>query len=637
MKNKQQMGGVNGVGWLGVLMGLGILSLSAEVVPLTENWHLYDPEGNSSLSAQSATGFEATISDLEDPTIAGNRPAVVQEFEPVDVSEVGASLRVQFDVELLTEVIDQNDTDFRFSFYDTSTNFEIIVGMVDLGSPSGTGMRLRVDNYISTRTVDEVTEEEIPSDFEPGDYSHLGEGGGTLSPSGGNPGGDGLKFLQDVHSFEATVTRISPSELEIVTQWVVEPTGGFEQRWASVAAVLNEAEPVNTNDVPPGGGFQTINGFGFRLNDANPFNADGNDETVESGSYRISSLQIDRSVLVSNPDDWFLYKGEGDEITNLTGVSADGFTAEIGAVAEGVALPAITQQFAPLALSEVGQSIEASFDLKLLSDVYKGSDTDFRFGFFDTASNFEFVLGMIDFGPPGGTAMRIRVDDHISSYEEGEELTPFIEGDFAVFLSAGGTLGQSGDPNLVGLQFPNDTSRFVTRVTRISETEVEMATTWYNDPVTGQFTAITATALIDESAPPNPDDVPPSGTFTQLNGFGFRIFDAHPFEDSENPSVDSGSFEISNFRLRYCGAPVEVVTEGIEVIGITLQPESGDYLVEWVAEDGASYDVYKSLDLVDFGENPVATVVASGPTGSYLIPATEVATDGRAFFRLSKQ
>lgn len=53
-----------------------------EVVPLTANWEIYDPQGKSSVSNTSPSGFDANIFDLIDGDPSDERISVYQEFDP---------------------------------------------------------------------------------------------------------------------------------------------------------------------------------------------------------------------------------------------------------------------------------------------------------------------------------------------------------------------------------------------------------------------------------------------------------------------------------------------------------------------------------------------------------------------------
>ncbi|MFC7338985.1 hypothetical protein ACFQY0_17440 [Haloferula chungangensis] len=614
--------------------GMLLPAAQAFEVPLASEWTLYDPEGNSSLSEQSPSGFTATISDLhfdetEQTSDANNRPVVLQEFEPLDLTEVGASIRARFDVTLLTEVLEINDSDFRFAFYDTSSNFEIIVGMADFGHPEGTGLRMRIDHHISS-----FDGENPDPDFKTGDYGNFAEGGGTLS-SGGGPGSPGLRYADDISTFEAVITRISPTNLEVTLNWTVNSEFA-STGVASTSFILDES--VASDDVPPGGGFTQLNGFGFRLQDGDPFDQDGDDTTADSGSYKVSNLVIDRTLIVPLDDSWAEYDPDNAQV--IADQTGSGFTATVFDVSEPAegepsTIPAIYQQFDPLDISQVGQSIEVAFDVTLNTQVFEANDSDFRFALYDTNSNMEMILGMIDFGPPSGTFMRLRIDNHINGLDENDEVQPFDQADFSHFTSGSDSLetvsGSAGD----GLQYIDTPSRFVTKITRTSENRLDFLTTW---TVKGSsHTSATATGFVEEPNPAKPGDVPASGKFLQMDGFGFKLFDLDPFdEDADDGTEDSGSYTVSNLTMRYC--PGIVVTDGsIKVISVVRDSESGDITITWESEDGLNYDIYKSTDLEDFGDSPVETVTASGSTSSFTIPAAEVTSDTKAFFKIADQ
>ena len=112
-------------------------SAPARPVGLADEWSFFDPEGNSSLTNQSATGFEFTVADIRksipDPDnigafLEGNavRPRVYQIFEDLDMTKIGDGVELSFDLELATPVLESNRGDLHLSLFDTSTNYEFI-------------------------------------------------------------------------------------------------------------------------------------------------------------------------------------------------------------------------------------------------------------------------------------------------------------------------------------------------------------------------------------------------------------------------------------------------------------------------------------------------------------------------------
>ncbi|MDP0491799.1 MAG: hypothetical protein Q7Q71_12180 [Verrucomicrobiota bacterium JB023] len=607
-----------------LLLASWLPALGKEVT-LKPNWTLYDPEGNSSLTEQSSSGFQATISGVSD---ALAQPAVVQEFEPVDMTQVGASLRARFEIDLLEDQLKQLDSGFRIIFYDTDSNYEFFLG-IDMGAPNGTAMRMRIDNRISTED-----EESPPGSFITGDYAHLGNGGGTLNPSGGNPNNFGLQYPEDFNTMELTLTRVSSTVLEFKATWISH-TVEISSTRTITDAIIDEssAATIEANDVPPGGSFTQMNGIGFRIFNNDPFDADDDPTTLDSGSYRIANLSIDHSMIQSFSEDWFLYDPSGK--SSLAELSDTGFTATITDITEEESRPAVLREFPPLALSRVGQSVEVNFDVQLLDIVNAANDTDFRFSFYDTSSNYEFVVGMIDLGPPGGTGMRMRIDNRISTEDELDPPGPFIPGDYSFLTNASGTLANAGSPAGDGLQYDTDLSHFSAKITRISETELQLETAWtYLGAISSETSSLST--IVDESDPTliANNDVPPSGSFTEINGFGFVLFDNDPFDTDGNPlTEDAGSYTISNFQFRYCEG--EVTPETIKVLSIVRDPESGDLTITWSSEPGKTYHLVESANLDSFSSAPVMTVTASGTTASHTLPAANLPAEGKGFYRLT--
>lgn len=263
---------------------------TAVEITLNNTWDLYDPEGNSSLSSQSGAGFTATIADvtpIEDEPIP--RPSVTNTFLPVSLAEMGDVVTATFDLDILDTVEIANDSDFRFSFFDTSTNFEIVTGMIDLGTASGTSMRIRVDDHVSAE----------PGAFVPGDFSHLGGASLTIGGTGTKPGGTGeIVSPGVVHRFVTTIERTGTNTLQIETAWGVNGSFLVAEASGDESALFVGEPPLFEH---PTGHFTSFDGFGFRLEANDPFSA-----STTSGRYRISNLKIES------------YKRRDLEIVNVT-------------------------------------------------------------------------------------------------------------------------------------------------------------------------------------------------------------------------------------------------------------------------------------------------------------------------------
>ena len=105
-------------------------------------------------------------------------------------------------------------------------------------------------------------------------------------------------------------------------------------------------------------------------------------------------------------------------ILTLSNESATGFTAAIGentldvdgnAGVDQPGRPRIFQTFNPQSLSKIGQKATLKFKIRF-DNVPVTGDTQFRFGFADTAHN-QAVLTMIEMGPTdGGSTWRLRTD-----------------------------------------------------------------------------------------------------------------------------------------------------------------------------------------------------------------------------------
>lgn len=318
------------------------------------------------------------------------------------------------------------------------------------------------------------------------------------------------------------------------------------------------------------------------------------------------------NAVVTTPDTWNLFAPLSGSAA-LSNPSSSGFIVTIGPVTNWLDRPVVAQEFGVDAdISKVGQAVKVSFDVELLDAVTIANDADFRFSFYDTNQNCQIIAGMIDFGPPGGNTMKIRVEEKVS-LSDTNNLT-FVPGDYAGLGNGSTTLGQvSGSPGS-GLQKKGEVFHMESTVTRTATNEVGVATSWSD--IAGVKT-VTCIAPINETVPLDPEGMPFSGRYGALNGFGFKLFDDAPFG-----ALASGSFKVSNYKVSYTAALPNGFSYNIS--GITLAP-SGDVILT-LSEPvvGATYKALGSPDLLYGAFTEIGSYVAEAP-GIITIPAVDAA------------
>ena len=110
---------------------------ATEQISLGE-WEEFDPrlfgQGVQELSGNTGSGFTSTHTG----SVSGiaERPRVYQEFEGLDVSQVGQKVTATFDVQF-NALPPVTDTGFRFGFGDRTTNQGLSALMVDTQAVSG--------------------------------------------------------------------------------------------------------------------------------------------------------------------------------------------------------------------------------------------------------------------------------------------------------------------------------------------------------------------------------------------------------------------------------------------------------------------------------------------------------------------
>lgn len=250
------------------------------VVPMPDTWNLWDPEANSSLSAESSSGFTATFAQVQTAEALGYRPVVAQEFSAVrDLSLVGQSVTVSFDLVLLNNPVN-NGNAFRMAFYDTGLNASWFWG-IDLGTAGGTISRIH--NAISAQDQ---------TQFLSGDYGLLGLGYHSSFPgaSVGKPD-NGLNAAGVTNHIEMTLSRIETNEVAFSGVWADagSNTGTYYY-------VIDETAPLYPAYMPPGGKWNSVDGFGLMIFKEQPF------APASSGSLMVSNFEV--TSLTQLPADW---------------------------------------------------------------------------------------------------------------------------------------------------------------------------------------------------------------------------------------------------------------------------------------------------------------------------------------------
>lgn len=283
---------------------------AARVISLG-SWSEYDPAsfgaGIQTLSNNSTAGFTAA----HDGSVSGlqERPRVYQEFDGVDVSQVGQKLTATFDVQFHT-VPSAGDTVFRFGFGDRTTNQGLVPMMVDLGQSEGVSVRQRYDDSLT----------DGQAIYTPGDYSGFLSASSTFGAATGNPtsngssiGVGGIRDVVAVHSFTVTVERVErnvdtsfPADGiadELVNGWYTTLSWTSNELGAGTVFADTNNNTFAQFDVDTGlgvfnedifnarGRIENIDTVGFYIFQDDPFAATGS-----IGSYTVSNFALRYNV-----------------------------------------------------------------------------------------------------------------------------------------------------------------------------------------------------------------------------------------------------------------------------------------------------------------------------------------------------
>ena len=217
-----------------------------------EEWYFFDYDGGSTFSSPTPAGYTVDVADGSQDQIF---PAEIQQFATgFDMSKIGQKITAEFDV-VMNVATASFDKDFRFGFFDTSKNVQII-SMNDLGPVSGSSMSTKVGKEISYNNGDGGV-------FVTNDYATLCilYGSAFDSDSGAIPEGNGL--IQGVtNHFSFSIERVGEDELFIQTDW---SDGGNS---ASSSATLDETTTTaGVAEYLPSGGYESFDGFGLQIHE----------------------------------------------------------------------------------------------------------------------------------------------------------------------------------------------------------------------------------------------------------------------------------------------------------------------------------------------------------------------------------
>ncbi|MEI8039100.1 MAG: immunoglobulin domain-containing protein [Verrucomicrobiota bacterium] len=356
--------------------------LHASPVALPSTWgeydykqYLYGGSGNLALSGQSATGFTAlvAVNDVDalnnttgvktpDGSIdAAGRPAVYQEFTPLDLSRIGEKVSATFNLKFNNALV-ANDQAFRFGFGNPADNSAFYIKM-DAGEGGGDILGFRSDS--TTTGTDGLTLKSATFDpagnlanavnlnaptvganggFVSGFYSHFCNSGGLNAPGsayplniGGNyPNNVGLGMaatLDVVHTITLSMERVAGG-LKIDASW--GNSAGAEVRSSSYSTPYIDA------DLPAGhGSLAQIGHLGFCMSKDDLFGLG-----AAGGSYTVSNFSLDYTpVAVAtttySTSGFTVNTSEDLALNVLPSASGPTYTTNLASLTDGLAPNAI--------------------------------------------------------------------------------------------------------------------------------------------------------------------------------------------------------------------------------------------------------------------------------------------------------
>lgn len=384
-----------------------------------------------------------------------------------------------------------------------------------------------------------------------------------------------------------------------------------------------------------------------------------------------AAAQNPKRILSSTWGEWdykqYLYGGIGNLV--LSNQTSSGFTAWVATndvdVLNNTSLalgadgqievagrPAVFQEFAPLDLSEVGQKVSATFDLKINNPMV-WSDQFVRFGFGNTNNNSCFYL-KVDSGLGGGDVLGFRSDATMTdtngqtlisaTFDPNGNLATatnlnfpskgpsegFVSGNYSHFINSGGLNppGSVYPQNIGGGAYPNGVGLGVEGTLDVIHTislsmervggGLKIVGTWSNSAGADFRVSGYANPYIDTDLPAG------HGKLDKISCLGFNLMSNDLFTNG----YAGGTYTVSNFRLDY------VVPPPFRVTRIAYVVEIDGLSFTWDSRAGESYFLEYSSNLADWQQVPNTTVIESqGDSTTLEYPFAEQNT----FYRIRKQ
>jgi hypothetical protein len=386
---------------------------------------------------------------------------------------------------------------------------------------------------------------------------------------------------------------------------------------------------------------------------------------------KYAAAQNPKRILSSTWGEWdykqYLYGGIGNLV--LSNQTSSGFTAWVatndvdvlnnttlervpdGAI-EVAGRPAVFQEFSPLDLSEVGQKVTATFDLKINNPLV-WSDQFVRFGFGNTNNNSCFYL-KIDSGLGGGDVLGFRSDATMTdtngqtlisaTFDPNGNLATatnlnvpvkgpsegFVSGNYSHFINSGGLNppGSSYPQNIGGGAYPNGVGLGVEGTLDVIHTislsmervagGLKIVGTWSNSAGADLRVSGYTSPYIDTELPAG------HGRLDKISSLGFNLMSNDLFTNG----YAGGTYTVSNFNLDY------VVPPPFRITHIAYVPELDGLTFTWDSRAGETYILEYSTNFSDWQQVPNTTVIESqGDSTTLEYPFAEQNT----FYRIRKQ
>lgn len=384
-----------------------------------------------------------------------------------------------------------------------------------------------------------------------------------------------------------------------------------------------------------------------------------------------AAAQNPKRILSSTWGEWdykqYLYGGIGN--LALSNQTSSGFTAWVatndvdvlnnttGALGadgqiEVAGRPAVFQEFSPLDLSENGQKITATFDLKINNPLV-WSDQFVRFGFGNTNNNSCLYL-KIDSGLGGGDVLGFRSDATMTdtngqtlisaTFDPNGNLATatnlnvpvkgpsegFVSGNYSHFINSGGLNppGSVYPQNIGGGAYPNGVGLGVEGTLDVIHTislsmervagGLKIVGTWSNSAGADLRVSGYANPYIDTDLPAG------HGRLNQISCLGFNLMSNDLFTNG----YAGGTYTVSNFNLDYFVPPP------FRIKHIAYLPELDGLTFTWDSRAGETYILEYSTNFSDWQQVPNTTVIESqGDSTTLEYPFAEQNT----FYRIRKQ